>query len=196
MVSADKPWEEIGEASGAVASPTGDKDGNVIFSDAAANRIYKVDLNGRVNLFKDHSSGATALRSGPEGRLYSLQPDRKRIVSYGPGGDEKLVARGVEATDIVVTAKSSIYFIDAVHKTIGFIDAQRRTRSVYDGGDIAMPFGLTLSPDQAMLIVTDGESRFSWSFHIAADRVTDQRRTVLSPGNAGGGIEEWRPESG
>ena len=178
--------------------------GESIFFDAAANRICPPACPNRrssvfislVALFKDHSSGATALRSGPDGRLYSLQPDRKRIVSYGPGGDEKLVARGVEATDIVVTAKSSIYFIDAVHKTIGFIDAQRRTRSVYDGGDIAMPFGLTLSPDQAMLIVTDGESRFSWSFHIAADRVTDQRRTVLSPGNAGGGIEEWRPESG
>ena len=32
-----------------------------------------------------------------------------------------------------------------------------------------MPSGLALSPDQAMLIVTDEQSRFSWSFQIAGD---------------------------
>ena len=32
-----------------------------------------------------------------------------------------------------------------------------------------MPSGLALSPDQAMLVVTDAQSRFSWSFQIAAD---------------------------
>ena len=32
-----------------------------------------------------------------------------------------------------------------------------------------MPTGIGLSPDQAMLIVTDGQGRFSWSLQIAAD---------------------------
>jgi sugar lactone lactonase YvrE len=169
VVAADKGWEQIGGGFGTMASPTGDQEGNVFFADAAAKRIYKMDLNGRVNVFEDHSSGATALRVGPEGRLYAFQPDNKRIVSYGPGSDEKVVARNVEATDIAVTAQATVYFADAVHKTIGFIDAQARTRTVYDGGEIAMPSALALSPDQAMLVVTDGQSRFSWSFQIAGD---------------------------
>jgi sugar lactone lactonase YvrE len=169
VVAADKLWEQIGGGFGTVASPTGDQDGNVFFADVAAKRIYKVDLNGRVNVFKDHSGGAIALRVGPDGRLYAFQPDNKRIVSCGPDGDEKVVARNVEASDIAVTARSTVYFADAVHRTIGYIDEQGRTRTVYDGGEIAMPSGLALSPDQAMLIVTDGQSRFSWSFQIAGD---------------------------
>jgi sugar lactone lactonase YvrE len=32
-----------------------------------------------------------------------------------------------------------------------------------------MPAGVTLSGDQAMLVATDAQSRFSWSFQIAAD---------------------------
>ena len=80
-VAADKLWEQIGDGFGTVASPTGDQDGNVFFADAAAKRIFKVDLNGRVNVFKDHSRGAIALRVGPDGRLYPSQPDNKRIVS-------------------------------------------------------------------------------------------------------------------
>lgn len=169
VVSVDKPWEQIGEGYGAVASPSGDEDGNVFFADAMANRIYKADASGRVNVFKEHSSGATALRVGPDRRLYAFQRDGKRIVYYERDGHEKLVARNVEATDIAVTAQSTLYFVDGTHKTIGFIDVQGRMRTVYDGGEIATPLGLALSPDQAMLIVTDGQSRFSWSFQIAAD---------------------------
>ncbi|HEX4782871.1 MAG TPA: alpha/beta hydrolase-fold protein [Candidatus Sulfotelmatobacter sp.] len=169
VVSADKPWEQIGEVYGEVATPTGDKDGNVFFADAATKRIYKADSNGRVNVFKEHSNGATALRVGPDGRLYAFQADTQLIVSYGSDRNEKLVVRNVEASNIAVTAQSTVYFADAVHKTIGYIDAQGRMRTVYNRGEIATPSGLALSPDQAMLIVTDGESRFSWSFQIAGD---------------------------
>jgi len=80
-----------------------------------------------------------------------------------------VAARNVAATDIAVTGRSTVYFADAVHRTIGYIDEQGRTRTLYDGGEIAMPSVLALSPDQAMLIVTDRQSRFSWSFQIAGD---------------------------
>jgi sugar lactone lactonase YvrE len=40
---------------------------------------------------------------------------------------------------------------------------------VYQGGEIALPTGVALSGDQAMLVVSDAQSRFSWSFQIAKD---------------------------
>ena len=169
VVSVDKPWQQVGEAYGAVTSPTGDKDGNVFFSDSVASRIYKADPDGKVTVFKDHSMGAAALRAGPGGRLYASQPSAKRIVVYGPDGGESVLARNVQANDIAFTAQSTLYFADSAHKMIGYIDARGRVRSVYDGGELALPSGLALSPDQAMLIVADGQSRFSWSFQIAQD---------------------------
>jgi gluconolactonase len=48
-----------------------------------------------------------------------------------------------------------------------YADGKRRV--VFSGGEIAAPTRLALSPDQAKLIVTDAQSRFSWSFQIAAD---------------------------
>jgi sugar lactone lactonase YvrE/predicted esterase len=169
IVSADKTWEQIGEARRSVASPTGDPDGNVYFADPAANRIYKSDANGKVTLFKENSSGARAVRVGPDGRLYASQPARQRIVSYSPGGDEKTVAQNIDAGDFAISAKGEIYFADATRKTIGYIDGKGKTRVVYDGGEMAFPSGVALSPDQAMLVVTDAQSRFSWSFQIAPD---------------------------
>jgi gluconolactonase len=169
VVSADKPWQQIGESYGSVASPTPDKDGNVFFSEPVGNRIYKADSEGRVTQFKDHSMGAKALRVGPDGLVYASQPALKRIVVYGAGGDEKVVAENVLANDIVITAEGTLYFTDPVHRTVGYIDAKRQVRVIYDGGEIALPSGLALSPDQAMLIVSDGQARFSWSFQIAPD---------------------------
>jgi gluconolactonase len=169
VVSADKAWQQVGGVYGSVESPTADKEGNVFFSDPAANRIYKADSNGKVTRFKGHSMGARALRGGADGRLYASQAAAKRIVSYGVKGDEKVVATNVEANDIAITAQSELYFTDALHKTVGYVDAKGRMRVVYHGGEIARPAGVALSPDQAMLVVSDGQARFSWSFQIAQD---------------------------
>ena len=169
-VSADKPWEQVGETYSSVASPATDKDGNVFFADPAANRIYKSDPDRKVTLFKDNASGATALTVGPDGRLYVSQPARKRIVSYSASGsDERVVAQNVEAHGIAITARGTIYFSDGVHKTVGHIDEKGQTRIVYNGGEIALPSGIALSPDQAMVVVTDAQARYSWSFQIAPD---------------------------
>jgi sugar lactone lactonase YvrE len=169
IVSAAKSWEQVGETYRSVAAPAGDKDGNVFFADTAANRIYKSDPDRKVTVFKDNSNGARALRVAPDGRLYAYQLARRRIVSYGSGGDEKVVAQNVDAGDLAISAKGASYFTDPARKTVGYIDPNGQVRTVYNGGELAAPSGVTLSPDQAMLLVTDAQSRLSWSFQIAAD---------------------------
>ncbi len=165
----DKPWQQVGESYGSVSSPAADRNGNVYFADSTANRIYKSDADGNVTLFKNNSNGVKALAVGPGGRLYGLQSGSKRIVSYGPGGDEKVVASNVDANGVAVNAKGGVYFADAVRKTIGYVDARGQLRTVYSGGEIAAPSAVALSPDQAMLVVADAQSRFSWSFQLTAD---------------------------
>jgi gluconolactonase len=165
----DKPWQQIAEPYRSIADPTADKHGNVFFADRATDRIYKSDADGKVTLFKDHANGARALRSGSDDRLYAFEATEKRIVSLGSGGDVKVLARNVEAAGIAVTAKGMLYFTNPLTWTIHSIDAGGKTRMVYDQGEIASPAGLALSPDQAMLIVTDAQGRYSWSFQIMAD---------------------------
>ena len=123
----------------------------------------------RVTVFKENTSGARALRFGADGRLYATQPSRRRLVSYGPGGDEKVVAQKIDANDLAITKAARIYFVDTAQKTVGYIDAKGERRVVYNGGEIMSPAALTLTPDQAMLLVGDGMDRYQWSFQIAAD---------------------------
>ena len=168
-VSIDKPWQQVGETYHAISGLAADRSGNVFFADASENRIYKSDADGKVSLFKENSNGAKALALGPSGRLFVFQSTAKRVVSYGTDGSEKVVASNVEASGIAVNARGAIYYADAVHNTIRYIDGRGQVRNVYSGGEFAMPSAVALSPDQAMLIVADSQSRFSWSFQIAAD---------------------------
>src|SRR5215813_1568569 len=163
-VWADKPWEQVGSTYGALAGIAPDREGNVFFADPAANRIYRSDSVGKLSIFKDNTSGAAALRMGADARLYAAQPGRKRIVSYGASGDEKVVAQNVDVTDFAITAKGAIYFTDKARKTVGLVG---KGSAVQD--EMAAPAGVTLSGDQAMLVATDAQSRFSWSFQILPD---------------------------
>lgn len=163
-VWAAKGWEPVSGPYGAIAGLAADREGSVYFAEPAANRIYRSDAAGKVTLFKENAGGATTLRVGADGRIYALQPGRKRIVSYGAGGDEKIVAQNIDAADFAITAKGAIYFTDPVHKTMRALGKPEPAQA-----EMAMPAGVTLSGDQAMLVATDAQSRFSWSFQIAAD---------------------------
>jgi gluconolactonase len=169
LIYRDRLWEQVGDTYESVASPAMDKDGNVFFADPTSNRIYKSDASRIVTVFKENTRGARALRFGADGRLYATQPSASRLVSYGPAGDEKVVARDIQANDLALTKNGAIYFVDTAQKTVGYLDATGRRRVVYNGGEIMSPTALTLTPDQAMLLVGDGMDRFQWSFQIAAD---------------------------
>ncbi|MBS1811678.1 MAG: SMP-30/gluconolactonase/LRE family protein [Acidobacteria bacterium] len=169
IVSLDKPWQQVGETYKSVASPAADKDGNVYFADPASNRIYKSDANGKVTLFKENTNGATALRVGADGRLYASQLARKRIVSYGASGDEKAVASNVEANDLALSAKGEIYFVDTAHRTINLLDSKGKSRVVSNCENILKPTAITLSPDQSLLNVADGNTKFTWNYQVAPD---------------------------
>ena len=169
VIEPGKPWQQLGETYKSVASPAGDKQGNVFFSDPMANRIYKTSPDGKVAVFKENSGGATALRFGADGALYASQPAAKRIVAYGPSGEEKTIAQDVTANDLALTAKNDIYFVDTGRKSVGLLRAGSKKAVLFPLTDMLVPAVLTLSPDQAMLDVGDSQSRFSWSFQIGPD---------------------------
>ena len=169
LIYRDKQWEQVGDIYKSAASPAADKDGSVFFADPADNKIYKSDAARTVTVFKANTRGARALRVGADGRLYAAQPSMRRIVSYGPSGDEKVAVQNVHADDLALTKSGAIYFVDAAQKIVACVDAKGQQRVVYSGGEIMKPTSLALTPDQAMLLVADAMDRYQWSFQIAAD---------------------------
>jgi hypothetical protein len=128
--------------------------------------VYRVNIASRsvepVGTFK----GARAIAIGGDNRFYVSQPSRRRILSYAPeGGNEKLYAQNVIA-DYLAARGGQIYFLNAAEKTIGVVEPNGKTRLISEQSELGRPAAMALSPDQEMLVVSDAQTRFSWSFQI------------------------------
>ncbi len=97
----------------------------------------------------------------PRGKVYSTV--------WASKGWERVEGANPAASEAGKTAAGRVYSVDAAAKTVVLREASGRRRVVYRGNDLAVPSGIALSPDQAMAVVTDRQSRFSWSFQIAPD---------------------------
>jgi len=163
-----KGWEQVGGPYQSVSSPTVDKEGNVFFCDSVASRIYKSDAEGKVTVFREKTGGATVIRFGSDGRLFAA--GNRRIVAWPPTGAEQVIATQVTATDMAVTAKGDLYFINAADGSIGVVASNGQHRRIaLPAGTIAKPTTLTFSPDQSLVDIGDASNRFNWSFQVAAD---------------------------
>jgi len=162
-----KEWELVGEGFKFSEGPAVDKEGNVYFTDIPNNRIHKIDLNGKVTVWKENSGGANGMMFGSDGRLYVCQNGRRRIVSYSPDGKEAVLAEDVDSNDLAVTAQNELYFTDPPNHRVWFIDNKGNKRVVFTG--IEFPNGIRLSPDQSLLTVADSRGKWVWSFQVQPD---------------------------
>jgi enterochelin esterase-like enzyme/sugar lactone lactonase YvrE len=176
----DKPWQQIGTDFHA-NSLTADRSGNIYFTSFSLPTIERVDPAGTITQFAEPPNDATALRMGPNDRLYSFQHSTGEIISSSTpirtASDQKTLARNLAGfVDFVVTANGTIYFLDNANFLIGIVDAGGQPRAALPRTELAdladelgQPQSLALSPDQSMLVVTNPSTRYSWSFQIAAD---------------------------
>jgi sugar lactone lactonase YvrE len=167
LLDPEHDWELVGEGYRFTEGPAIDREGNVFFVDVRSNRIHKIDTAGKITVFKEDSGGASGLMFGGDGKLYAAQGGRKRIVAYAPDGAETVLAENVESNDLVVSAKGDIYFTDPANKTVWRIDPKGSKSAAHEG--IERPNGITLSPDQSLLMVADSWNKWVWSFQVLPD---------------------------
>jgi gluconolactonase len=167
-------WQIAGEGYRFTEGPAVNANGEVFFTDIPNNRIYKIDLNGTVSVFKEDDGRANGLMFGPEGKLYSCQTGKKRIVAYDSNGKEEVVGEGVDANDIAVAHNGNIYFTEPTARKVWLIDLKHHQQLVDTG--ISQPNGVRLSPDQSLLYVADTAGQFVYSFHIQSDGTLTNRQ--------------------
>jgi gluconolactonase len=167
-------WHLVSEGHGFTEGPAANAKGEVFFTDIPRNRIHKIGLDGIVTVFKEDTGGANTLAFGPDGRLYACQSGRKRIVAYDAGGKETIIAEGLGSNDLAVNHKGELYVTDPESKQVWFIGASGSKRVVDTGID--EPNGVTLTPDQGLLLVADTKGQLVYSFQVQADGSLGQKQ--------------------
>jgi enterochelin esterase-like enzyme/sugar lactone lactonase YvrE len=142
--------------------------GEVFFVEIPGEQIFKVGLDGTVTLFKDKSGRVSGLRMGPDGRLYAAQGGTKRIVAYDvKTGAESVIAEDIGGNDLAIGRNGDIYVTDFANRQVWLVKPTGDKRVVDTG--LGKPNGVTLSPDQTLLLVADSASQFVYSYQIQPD---------------------------
>jgi sugar lactone lactonase YvrE len=163
----NEPWQEVAAGFTFTEGPAVDLDGRLYFTDVFRSKIYRLNGEGKAEIFVDSSGGTNGLMFGPDGRLYGCQNGKKRIVAFDSSGAETAIADGVQSNDLVVDREGDIYFTDPEHKQVWHIPKGGEKRVVDRG--LGYANGLILSPDQGTLVVADMRDKLLWAFRVEPD---------------------------
>lgn len=182
----DEPWKLVAEGFRSLDGAAVDQQGNLFFTDAPANRVYKLGTDGRMSIFLEQSGGMKGVAFGPDGLLYGCRESKRQVVSLDPQtGKASVVANGFHSEDLIVTSRGGIYFTDPIHKKIWYVSKGGDPRVVDQGMD--RPAGITLTTDRKSLVVADGAGERLWSFSIQSDGSLSYKQPyydVRTPWNA------------
>jgi sugar lactone lactonase YvrE/enterochelin esterase-like enzyme len=165
-------WEIAAQGYKFTEGPAVAPDGSIYFCDAGDSKIYRIDPDNTVTLFKANSGGASGLMFRADGTLLAAEAARKRVVSYAKDGALSVLAQGVAPNDLAVTTAGIVYFTETGNQRVWMIDPKKGKRVVFDrenDGNMLMPNGVRLLPDESGLVVADTESRVAWSFRFLPD---------------------------
>jgi gluconolactonase len=173
--------------------PLGMADGGLYFTDLlGANRIYRLDLDGNITVFREQSNGTNGLAFTSTGDLVGAEGRGKRISRIGVDGKATELTLGdgekplMAPNDLIVDAKGGIYFTDpgpppAVlgrKAYLYYLPAGTARAFALDDG-IVRPNGLTLTLDGKTLIVADSVSDTLFAFDVQSDGTVRNKRPFV-----------------
>jgi gluconolactonase len=170
--------------------PVGRSDGGIYFTDARPSRIYGVDANGRISIFRENADNADGLALNARGDLFSAErtgkPRITRTDARGtvtpivtePGPGQPFNA----PNDLLLDSRGGIYFSDPCLKIgpgckayVYYVPAGATHPLVIDD-QMVYPNGLTLTPDGKTLIVDDNVGDTIYAFDVQRDGTVKGKR--------------------
>lgn len=185
--------------------PVPTPDGGLYFTALDENRIYKLDRDGKIAVWRENTNRTNGLYLLKDGRLLGAEGNGPRIIAIAPGGTVTALATGYggkvlrQPNDLIPDRKGGIYFTDpaprpapdAAPKEPGNVHYIRPGGEVLLIDDqIARPNGITLSLDGKTLYVDDTEGEYVYSFDVQPDGTARNKRPFVKlhdpePGSLG-----------
>ena len=162
---------------GPVGAPGGD---GILFTERNLDRITKVDSQGNLTSFVEHSNGSNGLGFDPKGRLISVQRARnnEKVGVLYPPGSEATLADNYQGTkfnalnDLLIDRRGGIYFSDT--EGIYYLSPSGALGKVI--ADVENPNGIELSPDEKTAYVNDKDGLYLLAYDVKADGTLTNRR--------------------
>ncbi|HWB13759.1 MAG TPA: SMP-30/gluconolactonase/LRE family protein [Pirellulales bacterium] len=147
--------------------PAADRQGNIYFSDIPANRVYRLNPDGKVSIFREPSNHTNGTMFNSRGELVSCEMDGQVVVVSVDGRQVKPLAsmykgnRFNAPNDLVVDKADGVYFTDPHFRApeplpqgvaaVYYVGQDGVVSRLVD--DLKAPNGVILSTDEKTLYV-------------------------------------------
>lgn len=145
--------------------------GEVFYQDIPTSKTYKIDIDGKLSVLKLDAKKASGTSFGSDGKRYVAAGATKQILSYDALEKETVVADSISGNDLVVANNGNIYITspDGTQKPSKiYLVRPNGEKLIVDEG-IKFANGITLSPDQTQLYVTESATHWVWVYQIQPD---------------------------
>ena len=164
-------WELVGQGYQFTEGTTTNKNGEVFYQDIPTSKTYKVDRDKKLIALNVDAKRASGTYFGPDGKRYTVAGGTKQILSYDSKEKETVIADSVSGNDLVIANNGNIYVTSPDGATkpgkVYLIRPNGEKLVVEDG--LKFPNGVTVSPDQTQLYVTESATHWVWIYKIQKD---------------------------
>jgi enterochelin esterase-like enzyme/sugar lactone lactonase YvrE len=164
-------WQLVANGLQAVHGAACNAKGEVFFAEPAGNKISKIDLDGKLTLFAPDSGHANGLSIGADGRVYTTSTETGRIMSLDEKGQGTVVLDGLRGHSILAMPDGGLYVTshgDKADDAGAVWHVKDGKKTLVDSG-LKYATGLAYRPDQWLLSVADGHSKWAYSYQINPD---------------------------
>lgn len=164
-------WELVGQGYDFTEGIAANAAGDVFYQDIPNSKTYKVGLDGKLTTLKVDAKKASGTVFSADGKRYTAAGLTSQVLVYDTKGQESVVADSIAGNDLVIAKNGNIY-VTAPNGSEKpgklYLIKPDGKKSVVDEG-IKFPNGLTLTPDQTQLYVTESASHWVWLYQIKPD---------------------------
>jgi gluconolactonase len=174
----ERVWTGLRAADGVIGMP----DGTLLLLEQRADRISKMDMNGKVTLWLEDTNETGGVAIDSKGRILSVERRMPQVRELHP--QRRILADKFEGqplqrlSDIVIDQKDGIYFTEGSRSSVYYLSADGKLMRV--ANDIQGANGITLSPDGKTMYVTNTQAGIV-AFDVQPDATIRNRRPFVKP---------------
>ena len=165
-------WQLVAEGFKSTRGPACNVSGEIFFADTSNNKVHRIGLDGKVSEFVADAGQAHCVTIGADGTLFTISEKSGKLMRYDAAGKGSVVMDGILGHSILARPDDSLYVTTNDDKklnnggTVWLIKDGKKT--LVDSG-IKFATGMAYRPDQWLLSVAEGHSKWVYSYQINAD---------------------------
>ena len=164
-------WQLVAEGFKSTRGPACNAGGEVFFADTSNNKIHRIGLDGKVTEFVADAGAAHCVTVGPEGSLFTVSEKSGKLMRYDAAGKGTVVMEGILGHSILARPDGSLYVTTNGDQpnSPGTVWLIKDGKKIQVDGGIKFATGMAYRPDQWLLSVAEGHSKWVYSYQINED---------------------------